>query len=101
MRKWVYAAGDRTITFFTVRRPDGEIVAALDLCEICQPKGYAQMGSKHVFCKYCKTPIPLETVGQAGGCNPVPLPSSVDHGVLRVPRAELLAIHARAMADKR
>jgi hypothetical protein len=101
MRKWVYAAGDRTITFFTIRRGDGAIVAALDLCEICQPKGYAQMGPAHVFCKYCKTPIPLETVGQPGGCNPVPLPSSLDHGILRVPRAELLSIHARAMADKR
>jgi uncharacterized membrane protein len=30
-----------------------------------------------VICYYCKTLIPLETVGKPGGCNPVPLPFSV------------------------
>jgi uncharacterized membrane protein len=102
MRKWVHAAGGRAITFFTVRRPDGSLVAALDLCEICQPKGYAQMGPGYVFCKYCKAPIPVDTVGQPGGCNPVPIPGAIVRGAaLLVPRDRLVAAWEKAMADKR
>jgi hypothetical protein len=102
MRKWVYSAGGHAVTFFTVRRPDGSLAAALDLCEICQPKGYAQMGAGYVYCKYCKTPIPSGTVGQPGGCNPIPLPGAVLSGsVLLVPRDALVAAWTKGMADKR
>jgi hypothetical protein len=102
MRKWVYSAGGRAVTFFTVRRPDGSLAAALDLCEICQPKGYAQMGAGYVFCKYCKTPIPIVTVGQPGGCNPIPIPGAVLSGsVLLLPRDGLVAAWERGIAEKR
>ena len=30
-----------------------------------------------MICYYCKTLIPLETVGRPGGCNPVPVPFTV------------------------
>ena len=83
-------------------RGNGSLAVALDLCEICQPKGYAQLGGRYVFCKYCKTPIPVDAVGQPGGCNPIPLPSAtVQGGVLRVPTAELRALHDRAIAGLR
>jgi FtrD-like iron-sulfur protein len=102
MRKWVYSAGGRAVTFFTVRRPDGSLAAALDLCEICQPRGYAQMGAGYVFCKYCKTPIPVVTVGQPGGCNPIPIPGAILSGsILRLPREAVVAAWERAMAEKR
>jgi uncharacterized membrane protein len=92
MRKYVWSYAGHLVPFFTVRRPDGSLAVALDLCEICQPKGYAQMGRGYVFCKYCKTPIPADTVGQPGGCNPVPLPEAAAKGsLLVVPRAALLA----------
>jgi hypothetical protein len=102
MRKFTYTADGRAVTFFVVRRGDGELVAALDLCDICQPKGYAQMGRDYVFCKYCKTPIPVSTVGQPGGCNPIPLPGArVKGSLLVIPRAELVATWEKGMADKR
>jgi hypothetical protein len=102
MRKWVYSADGRAVVFFTVRRPDGSLAAALDLCEICQPKGYAQMGRGYVFCKYCKTPIPSATVGQPGGCNPIPIPGAVLSGaVLLLPRDAMVAAWRKGMADKR
>ena len=98
MRKYAWSYGGRVVTFFTVRRPDGSLVAALDLCEVCQPKGYAQLGRRYVFCKYCRTPIPVETVGVAGGCNPVPLPfARVRGAVLAIPAAELRARFERAL----
>jgi hypothetical protein len=102
MRKFVWASAGRAIAFFAVRRADGTFAVALDLCEICQPKGYAQLGAGYVYCKYCKTPIPVGTVGQPGGCNPVPLPSArVEGGVLRVPASELAALHERILTEKR
>ncbi|HET9554275.1 MAG TPA: Fe-S-containing protein, partial [Anaeromyxobacteraceae bacterium] len=102
MRKLAYADGARTVTFFVVRRPDGTLAAALDLCEICQPKGYAQLGRGYVFCKYCRTPIPVGTVGQPGGCNPIPIPGvEVKGSLLVVPRAALVAAWERGMAGKR
>jgi len=102
MRKWVYSAGGRAIVFFTVRRPDGTLAAALDLCEICQPKGYSQMGTGYVFCNYCKTPIPSGTVGQPGGCNPIPIPGAVLSGsTLLVPRDDLVAAWRKGTAEKR
>ena len=45
----------------------------LDACAICKPDGYGQAEGT-VICYYCKTLIPLETVGKPGGCNPVPVP---------------------------
>jgi hypothetical protein len=102
MRKWAYAAAGRAITFFTIRRPDGSVAAALDVCDICQPKGYAQMGAGYVFCKYCKTPIPAQTVGQPGGCNPIPIPDAVvEGGTLVVPRAGLVGAWERRMGGPR
>lgn len=102
MRKFVYSGDGRAVTFFVVRRSDGALVAALDLCEICQPRGYAQMGRDYVFCKYCRTPIPVGTVGQPGGCNPIPIPGAeVKGSMLVLPRAALLAAWEKGMADKR
>ncbi|WP_242392772.1 Fe-S-containing protein [Anaeromyxobacter oryzisoli] len=102
MRKFVYSVpGGRAVTFFTVRRPDGSRAVALDLCEICQPKGYAQLGAGYVFCKYCKTPIPVTTVGQPGGCNPIPVPGAeVSGSTLLVPRDALVSAWTRAMERK-
>jgi hypothetical protein len=102
MRKYVWSSGGHAVTFFTMRRLDGSLAVALDLCEMCLPKGYAQLGKGYVFCKHCSTPIPVDTVGQPGGCNPIPLPTArVEGAVLRIPAADLRALYDRAMADKR
>jgi hypothetical protein len=101
MRKFTYTAAGRAVTFFVVRRGDGQLVPALDLCDICQPKGYAQMGRDYVFCKYCKTPIPVSTVGQPGGCNPIPIPGAVVKGsLLLIPRDALVSTWAKGMEGK-
>lgn len=102
MKKYVWSYAGHVVPFFTVRRPDGSLAVALDLCEICQPKGYAQLGAGHVFCKYCKTPIPVATVGEPGGCNPIPLPAArVQGSALRIPTAELRARYERALEATR
>lgn len=50
----------------------GKLTVDLDACAICKPDGYGQAEGS-VICYYCKTLIPLETVGKPGGCNPVPI----------------------------
>jgi hypothetical protein len=55
-----------------MKRPEGALAVCLDACEICAPDGYAQ-GTDQVVCLYCRTPIPFDTVGIPGGCNPIPL----------------------------
>ncbi len=55
-----------------IHKPDGSYSVCLDACLVCPPDGYARFGTD-LFCLYCGTPIPLGTVGQPGGCNPIPL----------------------------
>lgn len=78
----------RTVRLLIMKKPDGTLAVCLDACEICQPDGYGQ-ASGHVVCIYCGTPIPFETVGEQGGCNPIPLASLVTENEIRVTVAEV------------
>jgi high-affinity iron transporter len=71
-----------TLRFLVIRKPAGW-GAALDACRICGPVGYRQDGS-NVICRHCASAIYIPTIGEAGGCNPVGVPSKVegDHLVL-------------------
>ena len=69
------AAGTE-IRFLVVRQPTGWGVA-LDACRICGRSGYRQDGS-NVLCRNCGSAIYIPTIGQAGGCNPVGVPSRVE-----------------------
>ncbi len=61
-----------TVILLVIRKPDGKLAVALDACEICPPEGYGKSEGE-VVCLYCMTPIPLDTLGMPGGCNPIPL----------------------------
>jgi len=76
LHKYLFKQGGTEARFFIMLTPDGKLTAVLDACSICKPDGYGQ-NEGVVICYYCKTLIPLETVGKPGGCNPVPLPFSV------------------------
>ncbi len=81
LHKYLFKQGEREARFFIIITPEGKLTAVLDACSICKPDGYGQAEGT-VVCYYCKTLIPLETVGKPGGCNPVPLPFTVkDDGV--------------------
>jgi len=90
IRKYVYFYGDRKIVFLAIQRPDGLVATALDECEICRPAswnvkaiGYAQRG-ENLVCKYCVTPISAHSVGDPGGCNPIPFESDADEQYLYI-----------------
>jgi len=72
LHKYLFKQGGREARFFVLMTPEGKLTVDLDACAICKPDGYGQAEGS-VICYYCKTLIPLETVGKPGGCNPVPI----------------------------
>jgi FTR1 family protein len=90
LHRFSWTQDGTTIRFIVVRRPDGQLVAALDACQICGPVGYSQEGS-NVICKNCAAVIYIPSIGLPGGCNPVPLSSTTVGDTLIIPLAELVA----------
>jgi high-affinity iron transporter len=72
------------------RKPSTTIATAFDACEICGAKGYYQEGG-NITCLHCGSTIYPPSIGQRGGCNPIPLPSRRDGDVLVVRAADLAA----------
>ncbi len=79
----------RPVRFFAVR-VGGEIRTCFDACEICGDKGYFEEGGA-VICRNCTSPIVLTSLGQTGGCNPIPLPHALDGGRCTVSERDLAA----------
>jgi uncharacterized membrane protein len=67
--------------FMVIRKADGHWGTALDACSICGWAGYRQSG-QNIICRNCASAIYAPTIGQAGGCNPVGIPSRVEAGEL-------------------
>jgi uncharacterized membrane protein len=66
----------------------GKIATAFDTCLICGPRGYYQSGPT-VVCLHCGSAIYPPSIGQPGGCNPVPLASRVEGGDLVLAASDL------------
>jgi high-affinity iron transporter len=69
-------AGGQSLRFMVIKKPSG-YGTALDACRICGAEGYRQDG-QNVVCRHCGSAIYVPTIGQAGGCNPIGVPSHVD-----------------------
>jgi len=89
LHKFSFAAEGKTMNMLIIKKPDGKLAVCLDACEICPPEGYGQREA-HVVCIYCMTPIPVETLGRPGGCNPIPLNASITEKDIRVDVAEII-----------
>jgi high-affinity iron transporter len=72
--------GGQSLRFMVIKKPNGW-GTALDACRICGPEGYRQDG-QNVVCRHCGSAIYVPSIGEAGGCNPVGVPSHVDGGEL-------------------
>jgi uncharacterized membrane protein len=76
------------VRFLLFRKPDGNIIAVGDACRICGPVGF-YIGSQGITCKMCASPLNPASMGQEGGCNPIPLKSSVASGMVTIQAADL------------
>jgi high-affinity iron transporter len=67
------------IRFLLIHKMNGDYTAALDACQICGRSGYRQDG-QNVVCRNCGASIYVPSIGDHGGCNPIPVKSSVVGG---------------------
>jgi len=78
------------IRFWLYQKPDGKIATVFDACEICGAVGFYK-GPNGVVCKNCAAPINPQSVGMAGGCNPVPMHAEVTPDAVIIKEADLAA----------
>ncbi len=83
--------GTPEIRFLLFKKPDGNIVAVGDACSICGPVGF-YMGEQGITCKMCASPLVPASMGQPGGCNPLPLASTNTNGQITIAAADLKAL---------
>jgi FTR1 family protein len=82
--------GGVEVRFWLYQKPDGKIATLFDACEICGPVGFYK-GSNGVVCKNCAAPINPQSVGMAGGCNPIPLKAQVTDDAVVVSETDIAA----------
>jgi high-affinity iron transporter len=78
------------IRFWLYRKPDGKIATVFDACEICGAVGFYKT-SAGVVCKNCSAPINPQSVGTAGGCNPIPLAAQVTSDAVVIHESDVAA----------
>src|SRR5579863_8151229 len=78
------------IRFWLYQKPDGKIATVFDACEICGAVGFYK-GGNGVICKNCAAPINPQSVGTAGGCNPVPLKTTQTADSVIIQEADVAA----------
>ena len=78
------------IRFWLYRKPDGKIATVFDACQICGAVGFYK-GPNGVVCKNCAAPINPQSVGTAGGCNPVPLKAEQTSDAVIIQEADIAA----------
>jgi FTR1 family protein len=93
------AAAGTELRFFTIRKPDGTMQACMDACEICGDQGYYEEAGA-VTCRNCSAPINLPSLGQTGGCNPIPVRSKVEGERLLVDAASIYAQRVTAKGTR-
>ena len=76
LTRYVAKVNNTPVRFFVYRKPDNKVAVLFDACEICGAVGFytSQAG---LICKNCAAPINQMSVGQPGGCNPIPLKATV------------------------
>ncbi len=79
------------IRFLLYKKPDGNIVSVADACRICGPVGF-YIGSQGITCKMCASPLVPQSMGQEGGCNPIPLRSTHAGSQITIAAADLQAL---------
>jgi len=78
------------IRFWPYQKPDGKIATVFDACQICGPVGFHK-GPNGVVCRNCAAPINSQSVGTAGGCNPIPLQATVTSDAIIITEADVAA----------
>ena len=82
------------VRFLLYKKPDGNIATVADACTICGPVGF-YLGPQGIICKMCASPLNPVSMGQPGGCNPIPLKATQANGQIIIAAADLKAVAPR------
>ncbi len=83
------ALNGKLVRFLVMKTKEGKVLSGFDACKICGSKGYLQEG-KNLVCLNCAADIQGATLGEGGGCNPIPLHATVQDGMVVVKTKDLL-----------
>lgn len=83
--------GTTTVRFLLYKKANGTIATVADACSICGPVGFYKSGNM-IICKMCSSPVNAQSLGQAGGCNPIPLASTTAGGYVIIQAKALQAL---------
>lgn len=78
------------IRFWLYQKPDGKVATVFDACEICGAVGFYK-GPNGVVCKNCAAPVSPQSIGNGGGCNPIPLKASQTADAVIIQEADVAA----------
>lgn len=78
------------IRFWLYQKPDGKVATVFDACQICGGVGFYK-SANGVVCKNCAAPINPQSVGTAGGCNPIPLKATQTADSVIIQEADIAA----------
>ncbi len=82
------------IRFLVIHQTNGNYAVALDACQICGRQGYRQEG-QNIVCRNCGATIYIPSIGDKGGCNPIPVTSSIESGEVIVDLSALANANAK------
>ncbi len=88
LHRYAIVSEARVLRFLAIRKSDGRPATTFDACEICRDSGYVQQGDR-ILCLNCTADINPATLGEPGGCNPVPLAGEIRDGQVVVKVADL------------
>ncbi len=91
LHRYIVNVNGTNVRFLLFRKPDGNIVSVADACQICGPVGFYKSG-ENIICKLCASPVSAQSIGQPGGCNPVPLASTQAGGFVIITAHSLEAL---------
>lgn len=78
----------KPVRFMALRKEPGNFAAAFDHCSICRTTYFYQSGQT-VVCSNCGGPLDMARIGEPGGCNPVPLKTTLQDNYLKIAQADL------------
>ena len=78
----------KTVRFIIVQKKGTNFGIGFDACEVCGNVGYYER-KNDVVCNRCDVVMNRNTIGLKGGCNPIPLRSSIEDGGIVVDTDDL------------
>lgn len=89
LRRYAATLDGKSVRFLIYKKPNGKIATVMDACAICGSVGFYNNGAQGITCKNCNAPVNPQSVGEGGGCNPIPLVAQVNGTTVTVSEMDL------------